>query len=126
MEDPRPIASSFDRRHGRAMGRVAEERGLALALVIVVVSTVGFVVWLADQMSKFGDRSPAVVIMRNETSEPVVFFLCDASRGISECRGRRVPARATATSDVRNVGHDEARFDGRIFVTTTDCRTVSK
>jgi hypothetical protein len=91
----------------------------ALAIAALAVAFAAFV-------SEFGDRSPVTVITRNESSEPVVAFLCDDARPLRDCRGRRVPARATTMDNLGDVGHGEDAFTGDIIITNETCGVLSR
>ncbi len=90
--------------------------------VALAAAAIAFAVFV----TQFGDRSPARVITRNERPERLVVFLCDDARPLKDCRGRRIPARATMMDNLPEIGHGEDLFTGVVIITTETCEVLSR
>jgi hypothetical protein len=91
----------------------------AAGLVVVAVAAIAFALFA----SQFGDRSPALVIGRNERAQAAVLFLCDAPRSLADCRGRPIPARTAVSNYLRDVSGENG-FAGDIIVTDDTCHVM--
>jgi hypothetical protein len=99
---------------------------VAVGGVVVVAAIATVYVALAVMFSGWGDRSPAVVITRNEGVQPIVLFLCDDAYPITDCRGREMPGRSTVVDELQAVGHGGDQFAGEVIVTDESCAVLSR
>jgi hypothetical protein len=93
---------------------------------VTIVVYLAFVLLLTVFPDFGGDIHPPEVVLRNETRNPVVIFLCDDAARL-ECRDRgwALNPRSTTGMYVTDVVPKGSRFAGEIVATSQTCDLVA-